>query len=120
MSSASRATGVPLAVYRTAGPAGTSGSKPRRTGDIVITKPGLDLGSRLRAFQRALRSRVERRDALLDIVRAVNSTLEPAKIAEQIVARAGTWLPAPCWAVVSTDLNAQLTMLAEQGLTPEM
>ena len=35
--------------------------------------------TRLRVFQRALRSRVERRDALLEIVRAVNATLEPAE-----------------------------------------
>jgi diguanylate cyclase (GGDEF)-like protein len=111
---------MPVAVYRTAGPAGTGGSKPRRAGDISITKPGFDLATKLRVFQRVLRSRVERRDALLDIVRAVNATLEPSKIAEQLVGRAATWLPAPCWAVVSTDLNTQLTVLAEQGLTPEM
>jgi diguanylate cyclase (GGDEF)-like protein len=111
---------MPVAVYRMAGPAGKSGSKPRRASDISLTKPGLDLGTKLRVFQRALRSRVERRAALVDIVRAVNATLEPPKIAEELVARAATWLPAPCWAVVSTDLNAQLTMLAEQGLTPDM
>ena len=111
---------MPVAVYRTAGPAGTSGSKPRRASEISFTKPGVDLATKLRVFQRALRSRVERREALLDIVRAVNATLEPAKIAEQLVDRAATWLPAPCWAVVSTDLNTQLTILAEQGLTPEM
>jgi diguanylate cyclase (GGDEF)-like protein len=111
---------MPVAVYRTAGTAGTSGSKPRRAGEISLTKAGLDLATKLRVFQRALRSRVERREALVDIVRAVNATLEPAKIAEQLVDRAATWLPAPCWAVVSTDLNTQLTILAEQGLTPEM
>jgi diguanylate cyclase (GGDEF)-like protein len=111
---------MPVAVYRMAGPAAKSGSKPRRASDISLTKPGLDLGTKLRVFQRALRSRVERRAALVDIVRAVNATLEPPKIAEELVTRAATWLPAPCWAVVSTDLNAQLTMLAEQGLTPEM
>ena len=42
----------------------------------------LDLASGFASFQRALRSRVERRDALLDIVRAVNTTLEPSEIAE--------------------------------------
>src|SRR4029079_12788851 len=73
-----------------------------------------------RVFQRALRSRVERRDALLDIVRAVNTTLEPNKIADLIVERAATWVPAPCWAVVASDLSGQLSVLADRGLTPDM
>jgi len=71
-------------------------------------------------FQRALRSRVERSDALLDIVRAVNATLEPARIAEVVVERAATWVPAPCWAVVSSDLSGQLSVIADRGLAPEM
>jgi len=54
----------------------------------------LDLAARLRIVQRALRSRLERRDALLDIVRAVNGTLDPEKIAELVVDRARAWLPA--------------------------
>src|SRR5215217_6033200 len=98
MSSASRATRMPVALYQSAGPAGKTGSRLRRASEISLTTPGLDLATRLRVFQRALRSRVERRDALIDIVRAVNVTLEPPKIADEIVARAATWVPAPCWA----------------------
>src|SRR3989442_14659025 len=75
---------------------------------------------RLRVFQRALRSRVDRRDALLDIIRAVNTTLEPGKIADLIVERAAMWIPAPCWAVVSSDLSGQLSVLADRGLMPDM
>ena len=120
MSSASRASRVPVALYQAVGPAGKSGSKLRRASEISLTTPGLDLATRLRVFQRALRSRVERRDALIDIVRAVNATLEPAKIAEEIVERGSTWVPAPCWAVVSSDLSGQLSVLADRGLMPEM
>src|SRR4051795_6573936 len=120
MSSASRASRLPVALYQSVGSAGKSGSKLRRASEISQTTPGLDLATRLRVFQRALRSRVERRDALLDIVRAVNTTLEPIKIAEEIVERASTWLPAPCWAVVSADLSGQLSVLADRGLTPDM
>src|SRR5437667_5563703 len=87
-----------VALYQAAGPAGKSGSKLRRASEISLTTPGLDLATRLRVFQRALRSRVERREALVDIVRAVNTTLEPPKIGELIVERAATWVPAPCWA----------------------
>jgi len=120
MSSASRAPRVPVALYQAVGPAGKTGSKLRRAGEISLTTPGLDLSTRLRVFQRALRGRVERRDALIDIVRGVNATLEPQKIAEVIVDRASTWVPAPCWAVVSADLSGQLSVLADRGLTPDM
>src|SRR5436189_6298848 len=102
MSSASRATRAPVALYRAVGPAGKRGAKLRRAGEISLTVPGLDLATKLRVFQRALRSRVEHRDALLDIVRAVNTTLEPPKIADLIVDRAANWVPAPCWALVSS------------------
>jgi diguanylate cyclase (GGDEF)-like protein len=120
MSSASRASRAPVALYQAAGPAGRSGSKLRRASEISLTTPGLDLATRLRVFQRALRSRIERRDALLDIIRAVNTTLEPPKIAELIVDRAATWVPAPCWALVCADLTGQLSVLADRGLGPEM
>ena len=111
---------MPVALFQAVGPAGRSGSKLRRASEISLTMPGLDLSSRLRVFQRALRSRVERRDALLDIVRAVNTTLEPDRIAELIVERAATWVPVPSWAIVASDLSGQSSVLADRGLTPDM
>jgi diguanylate cyclase (GGDEF)-like protein len=111
---------MPVVVYQAVGSAGHSGSRPRRASENSLTAPGLDLATRLRVLQRALRGRVERRDALIDIVRGVNATLEPQKIAEVIVERAATWVPAPCWAVVSADLTGQLSVLADRGLSPEM
>jgi len=110
----------PVALYRAVRSAGKGGSKLRGAAEISLTTPGLDLAARLRVFQRALRSRVERRDALIDIVRAVNTTLEPPRIAEALVERAATWVPAPCWAVVSSDLSGQMSVLAERGLLPDM
>jgi diguanylate cyclase (GGDEF)-like protein len=104
-------------LYRAVGPAG---SKLRRAGEISLTTPGLDLAARLRVFQRALRSRVERRDALIEIVRAVNATLEPERIAEHLVERGAQWIPAPCWAVVSADQSGQLSVRADRGLMPDM
>ncbi len=111
---------MPVALYQAVGPAGKSGSKLRRANEISATTPGLDLATKLRVFQRALRSRVERRDALLDIVRAVNATLEPDKIAEALVERASLWIPAPCWAVVSADPSGQLSVIADRGLMADM
>jgi diguanylate cyclase (GGDEF)-like protein len=109
-----------IALYKAAGPVGQTGAKLRRANEISLVTPGLDLATRLRVFQRALRGRVERRDALLDIVRAVNTTLEPAKVAELVVDRAATWVPAPCWAIVSADLSGHLSVLADRGLEPDM
>src|SRR3989454_8502980 len=120
MSSTSRAAKMPVALFQVVGPAGKSGSKLRRASEISLTTPGLDMAARLRVFQRALRSRVERRGALLDILRAVNTTLDPPRIAEFIVERAAMWVPAPCWAVVSSDLSGQLSVLADRGLMPDM
>jgi diguanylate cyclase (GGDEF)-like protein len=111
---------MPAALFRAVGPAGKSGSKLRRSSAISLTTPGLDLATRLRVFQRALRSRVEPREALVEIGRAVNASLEPPKVAEAILARAATWVPAPCWAVVSSDLSGQLSVLADRDLGPEM
>jgi hypothetical protein len=69
---------MPVALHQAVGPAGKSRSKLRRASEISLKTPGLDLAIRLRVFQRALRGRVERRDALLDIVHGVNATLEPS------------------------------------------
>src|SRR5262249_61884024 len=44
----------------------------------------------------------------------------PARIAHAICDGASSCVPAPCCAVVSSDLSGQLTVLAERGLMPEM
>jgi diguanylate cyclase (GGDEF)-like protein len=56
---------------------------------------------------------------LLDIVRAVGATLEPAKVADIVLDRAAGWLPVPCWAVVAADLSGQTSVLAERALAIE-
>jgi diguanylate cyclase (GGDEF)-like protein len=109
-----------VALYRAVGPASKRGTKLRRATEISLSTPDPDLATKLRIFQRALRSRVERRDALMEMVRAVNTTLEPAKVAELIVERAATWVPAPCWAVLSSDLSGQVSVLAERGVVADM
>jgi diguanylate cyclase (GGDEF)-like protein len=111
---------MPVPLLQAVGPAGKSGSKLRRASEISRTAPGLDFATRIRVLQRALRTRVERRDTLIDIMRAVNGTLEPPKIADLLVEHAATWVPAPCWAVVSSDESGQLSVLADRGVTAEM
>ncbi len=78
-----------------------------------------DLASRLRQQQRGLKVHLERRETLLDTVRAVNLTLEPARIADWLVARVSEWLPVPCWAVVAPDESGELAVMADRGLQPE-
>ena len=82
---------MPVAVYQAVGSAGKSRTKLRRASESSLTTPGLDLATRLRVFQRALRSRVEQRDALIDIVRAVNATLEPPEIQDCLNGHPQSW-----------------------------
>jgi len=79
-----------------------------------------DFASRLRSVQPRLRRELHRPDALIDVVRAVNSTLDSARIAEVIVGLASSWIPAPCWAIVSADNSGQLSVLADRGLEANM
>ena len=98
-----------------------SAAEARAAPRELAVHAGLDLAARLRACQRALRSRVERRDALLDIVRAVNATLEPredrradrrARPRRGCRRRAGRSCRPTC--------RASSSVLAERGLTPDM
>jgi diguanylate cyclase (GGDEF)-like protein len=79
-----------------------------------------DFSARLKGRLRALRSRLDRRAALLEAVRAANASLDPEKVGAWLVAQAQDWMPAPCWAVVSHNLDGQLTVLADDGLTPAL
>jgi diguanylate cyclase (GGDEF)-like protein len=60
---------------------------------------------------------MERRDTLIETIRGANASLDPRKVAAWIVGQASGWIPAPCWAVVSHDLEGQPAILADDGLT---
>ena len=107
------------ALYQASGGVRKRAAKLRRAADLSLTSSQLDLAGRLLASQRLLRRRVDRRDTLVEIIRAVHATLEPAEIAELIVERASVWMPAPCWAVVSADLSGALSVLRGRGLADE-
>jgi len=114
-------------------PAGRVSTVPtprRRTNDAGRSRASLtrvkpaprapDFSSRLRSNQAKLRRAVNRPGALIDVVRAVNSTLDSARIAELIVGLASTWIPTPSWAVVSADNSGQLSVLADRALGANM
>jgi len=58
-----------------------------------------------------------RRETLLDIVRAVNWTLEPKKIAESLLDRTSSWFSAASWGVVTIDRSGEFATLADRGLS---
>ena len=70
----------------------------------------LDLSSRLRPLQSALRSRLSRADTLAEVTRAVNATLDPERVADAIVACAAEWLPVPSWVMYADDNGAARTL----------
>jgi GGDEF domain-containing protein len=76
----------------------------------------VDLASRLRPLQSALRSRLSRADVLAAVVRAVNSTVDPERVADAIVDAAVGWLPAPSWVVYAID-HAGTRTLGARGIT---
>jgi diguanylate cyclase (GGDEF)-like protein len=107
------------ALYQAAGGVRKRGSKPRGPAASLLTPAPLDFAGRLIASQRQLRSRVDRRDTLVEILRAVHATLEPVEIAELIIERASAWVPAPGWAVVSADKSGQLSVLSGRGISEQ-
>jgi diguanylate cyclase (GGDEF)-like protein len=58
---------------------------------------------------------LESRTALLDTIRAVNATLDPARIAEAIVERLAGWVPAAGWAVLASDPAGRLALIADRS-----
>jgi len=89
------------------------GPRQRAAADPVAVG---DLARRLHDAQRALRPRLVTRSALAHIVQSTHATLDPRRVAEFLVSWAPTWWPVSIWAVVTTDVNGQLAVLAHRGL----
>ena len=79
-----------------------------------------DLAARLKSRARALRARVDRREAIIEAVREANATLDPRKVAEWLVRQAQEWVPASSWVVVASDVNGEPNVLADAGLVSNM
>jgi diguanylate cyclase (GGDEF)-like protein len=87
---------------------------------MVRTTARADLAARLKQKLRTLRTRIQRRETLIETIRGANASMEPLKVAAWIVRQASDWIPAPSWALVSHDLEGQPAILADDGLTPEV
>lgn len=73
-----------------------------------------DLAARLRQGADVLHDRLNRRDTLVDVIRTVNATLDPRKVAEALLVHAHAWFQTGCVAVVETT-SQQMRVLAERG-----
>jgi diguanylate cyclase (GGDEF)-like protein len=76
-----------------------------------------DLADRLRPLQKALRRKLGRADVLAEVIRAVNSSLDPERVADTLVQRVGEWVPAPSWLVLAVDDAGRVRTLATRALT---
>ncbi|HEY1305329.1 MAG TPA: diguanylate cyclase [Vicinamibacterales bacterium] len=79
-----------------------------------------DLAARVKARARALRSRIDRREAIIEAVREANASLDPRKVSEWLVRQAQEWIPTPCWVVVANDIDGDPNVLADAGLVPAL
>ncbi len=77
----------------------------------------LDFADRLRPLQTALRRKLARADVLAEMMRAVNSSLDPERVADTLVQRISDWVPASCWLVLAIDDAGRVRSLAARSLT---
>jgi GAF domain-containing protein len=52
------------------------------------------------------------------MIRAVNASLEPERVAEALVSRLSAWIPVPGWLVLADDGGGQTRQMAAEGLAP--
>ena len=54
------------------------------------------------------------------MIREVNASLDPERVAEALVARVSDWIPAPGWLVLAVDGGGRTRSMAADGLTPPL
>jgi diguanylate cyclase (GGDEF)-like protein len=84
--------------------------------DADAGRPEVDLAIRLHDWQNMIRRRLATRSALAHVLLGTHATLDPQRVADFLVSWAPTWWPLPIWAVVTSDADEQLSVLAERGL----
>jgi len=79
-----------------------------------------DLAAKLRPLQAPLARRLARAEVLAEMIREVNASLDPERVADAIVARVSEWIPAPGWLVLAADSNGRARAMASRALTPAL
>jgi diguanylate cyclase (GGDEF)-like protein len=75
-----------------------------------------DLAARLRQGADALQDRLNRRDTLIELIRSVNATHDPRKVADALLGQVQSWFPAACLVVAVQDGSQHAALIAERGL----
>jgi diguanylate cyclase (GGDEF)-like protein len=90
--------------------------------DATAGSPGRrhDFASRFKARVRTLRTRLEGREALVQVLHEAHASLDPAQVAAWLVDQAEGWVAAPCWVVATPGASGSPNLLAQRGLTPEL
>ncbi len=71
-------------------------------------------------MQAGLRSRLSRADVLAELLRAVNVSLDPERVADALVTQAAEWLPVPSWLVLVIDDAGHVRGMGERALNPTL
>ncbi len=74
-----------------------------------------DLAARLQQRAGALQDRLDRRDTLIELIRAVNATLDPRKVADALLGQVHGWFPVACLVVAVQDGSQHASIIAERG-----
>ncbi len=74
-----------------------------------------DLAARLRQGAGDLQDRLNRRDTLIELIRSVNATHDPHKVAEALLGQVQAWFPAACLVVAVQDGSQHASLIAERG-----
>ena len=67
-----------------------------------------------------MRQRLGRADVLADMMRAVNCSLDPERVADAMITRVSDWIPAPGWLVLASEEGAERRKVAARALTPAL
>jgi diguanylate cyclase (GGDEF)-like protein len=73
------------------------------------------LAARLRHAATGLQDRLNRRDTLIELIRSVNATLDPCKVADALLVQVHPWFPAACIVVAVQDGSQRASLIAERG-----
>jgi len=74
-----------------------------------------DLAARLRQGSTGLLDRLNHRDTLIELIRSVNATLDPRKVAESLLGQVHGWFPASCLAIAVQDGSQRASLIAGRG-----
>jgi len=74
-----------------------------------------DLAARFCQAAPGLQERLNSRDTLIELIRSVNATLDPRKVAEGLLTQVHGWFPTVCLAIAVQDGSQRASLIAGRG-----